>query len=240
MAERVRRFLDIRPGEGWSVAYTFLFIALAVASFTLAKPIRQGVFLKEFGAYKLAYAYVAVPLVLACFVPIYQFFSRRLGQRLVFTSTFLFFSSNVLLFWCGFHFHRVPRLAGLFFVWVNCYGRRAGAGVDLRQLGLRHAAGQAPVRARRRGRVLRRDHRRGAGAHAGGPAAAPSTCCWCWRRIVSAAASAGQPRVARAPDRTPRADGAPEHASRSRAPCGRSGARPTCGSSPRSCSWWPS
>ena len=122
MVQRVRRFLDIRPGEGRAVAFTFLFIAFAVASFTLAKPIRQGVFLKEFGAYKLAYAYVAVPLVLAGFVPIYQVTSRRLGQRLVYTSTFLFFAANVLLFWWGFHYHRAPWMAAAFFIWVNCYG----------------------------------------------------------------------------------------------------------------------
>jgi AAA family ATP:ADP antiporter len=122
MVQRVRRFLDVRPGEGWPVAYTFLFIALAVASFTLAKPIRNGLFLKEFGAYKLAYAYVAVPLVLAAFVPVYQGVARRVGQRLVYTASLLFFCSNVLLFWWGFRFHRAPWMAAGFYVWVNCYG----------------------------------------------------------------------------------------------------------------------
>jgi AAA family ATP:ADP antiporter len=122
MVQRVRRLLDIRPGEGWPVAYTFLFIALAVASFTLAKPIRNGLFLKEFGAYKLAYAYVAVPVVLAMFVPVYTSVARRIGQRMVFTGSLLFLCSNVLLFWWGFRFARAPWMAAGFYVWVNCYG----------------------------------------------------------------------------------------------------------------------
>ncbi len=56
--------LDVRPGEGRAVVLTFLYVALAVAGFLLAKPIRNGLFLGEFGAYSLVYAYVAVPLVL--------------------------------------------------------------------------------------------------------------------------------------------------------------------------------
>ena len=55
--------LDVRPGEGRAVVLTFLYVALAVAGFLLAKPIRNGLFLGEFGAYSLVYAYVAVPLV---------------------------------------------------------------------------------------------------------------------------------------------------------------------------------
>ena len=56
---------DVRPGEGRAVVLTFLYVALAVAGFLLAKPIRNGLFLGEFGAYSLVYAYIAVPLVLS-------------------------------------------------------------------------------------------------------------------------------------------------------------------------------
>jgi len=54
---------DVRPGEGRAVVLTFLYVALAVAGFLLAKPIRNGLFLGQYGAYSLVYAYVAVPLV---------------------------------------------------------------------------------------------------------------------------------------------------------------------------------
>ncbi len=57
----IRRWFDIRPGEGRAVTYSFLFVALAVASFLLAKPIRNGLFLANYGAHDLVYVYVGVP-----------------------------------------------------------------------------------------------------------------------------------------------------------------------------------
>jgi ATP:ADP antiporter, AAA family len=113
--------LDVRPGEGRAVVLTFLYVALAVAGFLLAKPIRNGLFLGEFGAYSLVYAYVAVPLVLTVGLPIYGLISERVGTRAVITGSLIFFGLNVLLFWWAFRF-RGSSLAGVFYVWVNCFG----------------------------------------------------------------------------------------------------------------------
>jgi AAA family ATP:ADP antiporter len=113
--------LDVRPGEGRAVVLTFLYVALAVAGFLLAKPIRNGLFLGEFGAYSLVYAYVAVPLVLSAALPVYGLISERLGSRVVITGSLIFFGLNVLLFWWAFRFHGTG-LAGVFYVWVNCFG----------------------------------------------------------------------------------------------------------------------
>ena len=122
MLQRVRRFLDVRPGEGLPVLLTFLYIAVVVASFLLAKPIRNGLFLRQYGPYALVYVYAAVPAVLSIFVPLYARVAARFGARVVTAGTLIFFSMNVLLFWYAFRFHRFPLLPGLFFVWVNCYG----------------------------------------------------------------------------------------------------------------------
>src|SRR6185312_1043520 len=51
MLLRLRRFLDVKPGEGLPVLLTFLYIAVVVASYLLAKPIRNGLFLKQYGPY---------------------------------------------------------------------------------------------------------------------------------------------------------------------------------------------
>ncbi len=116
------RLLGIRPGESLPVCLTFLHMATVVASFLLAKPIRNGLFLERFGAYNLAYVYAAVPVVLACFVPVYTRIAARFGQRRVIIATLLFSSSNVLAFWYAFRFHDLPLLPAVFYVWVNCYG----------------------------------------------------------------------------------------------------------------------
>jgi AAA family ATP:ADP antiporter len=118
----LRRFFDVRPGEGRAVVITFTYIALAVASFLLAKPIRNGLFLSQYGAYKLVYVYVAVPIALSLAMPIYARVGARLGARAVVTGSLVFFSLNVVAFWYFFRFRDVPGLPAIFYVWVNCYG----------------------------------------------------------------------------------------------------------------------
>src|SRR5262245_21458716 len=122
MLQRIRRFLDVRPGEGLPVLLTFLYIWAVVASFLLAKPIRTGLFLGEHDAYDLVYVYAAVPLVLSLFVPGYTRVAAQFGARTVTVATLLFFSLNVLVFWYLFRFQDIKRLPDIFFVWVSCYG----------------------------------------------------------------------------------------------------------------------
>jgi ATP:ADP antiporter, AAA family len=122
MLSRVRRFFDVRPGEGLPVLLTFLYIAVVVAAYLLAKPIRNGLFLQQYGPYSLVYVYAAVPIALSLFVPLYSRAVARIGSRLVTAATLLFFAVNVLLFWYAFRFHPFALLPGVFYVWVNCFG----------------------------------------------------------------------------------------------------------------------
>lgn len=122
MMPRLRRFFDVRSGEGLPVLLAFLYIAVVVASFLLAKPIRNGLFLGQFTAYSLVYVYAAVPLALTVFVPVHSRIAARFGQRTVTIWTLVFFSSNVVLFWIAFRFFRFAALPAIFYVWVNCYG----------------------------------------------------------------------------------------------------------------------
>src|SRR4029450_12875259 len=122
MLQRLRRFLDVRPGEGLPVLLTFLYIAVVVASFLLAKPIRNALFLKEYGPYSLVYAYAAVPIALSVFVPLYSRAASKIGSRVVTAVTLLFFAVNVLLFWYAFRFRPFDLLPAVFYVWVNCFG----------------------------------------------------------------------------------------------------------------------
>ena len=121
MIPRLRRFLDLRPGEGLPVLLTFLYLATVVAAFLLAKPIRNSLFLRQYGPYAVVYVYVAVPLVLSLFVPAYTRVAARFGSRTVAIGTLLFFSANVVLFWIAFKFAPFRLLPGIFYVWVNCF-----------------------------------------------------------------------------------------------------------------------
>src|SRR5512145_302441 len=122
MLPRVRRFFDIRSGEGLPVLFAFLYVACVVAAFLLAKPLRNSLFLKEYGPYALAYVYAAVPLVLWVFLTVYAQLAAKVGMRMVATGTLVFFSLNVLAFWYAFRFAPFDWLPAAFYVWVNCFG----------------------------------------------------------------------------------------------------------------------
>ncbi|HEY7055428.1 MAG TPA: Npt1/Npt2 family nucleotide transporter [Vicinamibacterales bacterium] len=122
MLARVRRFFDIRPGETLPVLATFLYIAVVISAYLLAKAIRSGLFLREYGAYALPYVYAAVPLAVSAFVPISTRLSARYGQRSVAVWTLLFFAGNVILFWYGFRTLPGRLLPAVLYVWVNCFG----------------------------------------------------------------------------------------------------------------------
>jgi ATP:ADP antiporter, AAA family len=131
MVPRLRRFFDVRSGEGLRVLLSFLYIAVVVAAFLLAKPIRNSLFLQQYGPYDLVYVYAAVPLALSLFVPVYARVAARFGSRAVTVATLVFFSTNVVLFWYAFRGYREPEsqvgtvawlLPGVFYVWVNCFG----------------------------------------------------------------------------------------------------------------------
>ena len=116
MGARLRGFFDVRSGEALPVSLTFLYIAVVVAAFLLAKPIRNALFLRQYGPYALVYVYAAVPLALSVFVPIYARVAARFGQRAVTVWSLVFFAANVLLFWWMFRRHPFPLLPGVFYV----------------------------------------------------------------------------------------------------------------------------
>ena len=131
MVAWLRRFFDVRPGEGLRVLLSFLYIAVVAAAFLLAKPVRNSLFLQHYGAYPLVYVYAAVPVVLSLFVPVYARMAAWVGSRVVTVVTLVFFSSHVVLFWYAFRFHADAianedsvawLLPAAFYVWVNCFG----------------------------------------------------------------------------------------------------------------------
>ena len=122
MVFRLRRFLDVRAGEGLPVLLSFLYVACVVAAFLLAKPIRNGLYLREYGPYALVYAYAVVPLALWAFVPAYTAVAARVGTRMATIGTLTFFSLNVVAFWAAFRWAPFDLLPAIFYVWVNCFG----------------------------------------------------------------------------------------------------------------------
>jgi ATP:ADP antiporter, AAA family len=122
MVFRLRRFLDVRAGEGLPVLLSFLHVACVVAAFLLAKPIRNALYLREYGPYPLVYAYAVVPMVLWAFVPAYNALVGRIGARRATIGSLTFFSLNAVAFWAAFHWWPFDLLPAILYVWVNAFG----------------------------------------------------------------------------------------------------------------------
>ncbi len=122
MGVRMVRWLDLRRGEAAPVAFSFAYVAVVVASFLLAKPIRNGLFLQHYGPYALVYVYAAVPIALSVFVPATGWLASRIGQRAMIVASLWFFCANVVIFWALFRFAQLWLLPAVLYVWVNCFG----------------------------------------------------------------------------------------------------------------------
>jgi AAA family ATP:ADP antiporter len=122
MHSRFSRWLDLRPGEAGPLAFSFVYVAMVVAAFLLAKPVRNGLFLQRYGPYALVYVYAAVPLALTLVVPLMTRLTARFGQRAVIIASLWFFCANVVLFWVLFRVANFWLLPAVLYVWVNCFG----------------------------------------------------------------------------------------------------------------------
>jgi len=118
----LRRIFDVRPGERAIVLLSVAYMAVVVASFLLAKPIRNALFLRQYGAYNLVYVYAGVPIVLSLLVPFYEWLASRIGHRRMISASLTFFALNALFFWYAFRALPFPGLSGVFYIWVNSYG----------------------------------------------------------------------------------------------------------------------
>ena len=119
---RLRRFFDIRPGEAAPALLVSFYLATIVAAFLLAKPIRNGLFLAEYGASRLVYVYASVPVAVTLLVPLHARLASGRGRSAVHIGTLVFFILTFIGFWYAFTFRRFTLLPALFYVWVNCYG----------------------------------------------------------------------------------------------------------------------
>ena len=125
MVARLRRFFDIRSGEGLPVLLSFLYIAVVVAAFLLARADPQRPVPRSRTARtRWSTSCRGRPLVLSLFVPVYTALAARIGPRAGDRpGTLIFFSLNVV----GCSGTRSasrpsPALPGIFYVWVNCFG----------------------------------------------------------------------------------------------------------------------
>ena len=113
--------MNIKPGEEATVFLLFAYLTLALTSFTIARAVRDSLFLDQYSALKLPYAYVSVAVIIGFLVSIYVKLSTRLNQAILISGTLLFFIGNVIVLWWLIHL-KWSGIAAVFFIWTSIFG----------------------------------------------------------------------------------------------------------------------
>lgn len=123
MKRVVRKLFDIREGEGVLVSLMFLFIFFLIASFLIVKPVRNSLFLINFGVEKLPYVFVLVALFSAVVASLYAKYSKKARLNSVIIITLLISIACLLVFWFLLHSgYQGPWFFYAFYIWVALFG----------------------------------------------------------------------------------------------------------------------
>jgi len=122
LAQRLRRAVDIRPGEARPAAAAFIYYFLLLAGYYLLRPVRDEMGIQG-GIEELPWMFTATFVTMLVAVPAYGALVSRVPRRTFLPVVYLFFAVNLLGFYAFFTTELLPRmwLARIFFVWVSVY-----------------------------------------------------------------------------------------------------------------------
>jgi AAA family ATP:ADP antiporter len=129
MTRFLERALNLRPGDLRRGSLLFLYLLLIISSYTGGKIARDALFLDRFEAVKLPYADIASAVLVGIVVAGYLLIARRVSLRDLLVGSLLFFAANCVVFWYLAHYHSLPWLFPVFYVWVGIFGVLAPAQV---------------------------------------------------------------------------------------------------------------
>ena len=116
------RFFDIREGEIQRSIWMFAYLLLFITALMIVKPVSNALFLNQFGARQLPFAYMLTAFFAATFSSIYSLLLKkisldRLMKLTLFSAIFL-----LIIFWVFIHFQWLKGFSlYLFFVWVGLF-----------------------------------------------------------------------------------------------------------------------
>lgn len=124
----MQRFLyglfGIQEGELRRTFFLFAYLFLLIASFIIAKSVRDSLFLSEYGVLKLPYVYMGVAILLAVIMTVYTRFTAVIPLPTLLLGSNLFWALGLFAFWWivkqGF-----PWAYPTFYIWVNLFGALA-------------------------------------------------------------------------------------------------------------------
>jgi AAA family ATP:ADP antiporter len=119
--DSLRSFLNLEHGEEVPVFLLFSYLALALASYTIIRAARDGIFLHKFSALELPYVYIGIGIVIGFIVAIYIRLAAKVSQVWLISGCLLFFLLNIIAFWGALRSGWAPA-PWIFYVWTSAFG----------------------------------------------------------------------------------------------------------------------
>jgi AAA family ATP:ADP antiporter len=118
-----RRLFDIREGEGYRTTLMFAYIFLIIASIMIIKPVRNALFLAEFGVERLPYVFILTAVFAAIIVWLFSGVTHRIRINILIAGTLVFSIASLFVFW---FFLRAGHEGGwilyTFYIWAAITG----------------------------------------------------------------------------------------------------------------------
>lgn len=120
LTDLLNRLFDIRRGEVRRVGSMFALLGLIITVSYILKPVRNSLFLSQYGASHLPYVYIVVAAVVGFVAAIFSKLVSRFYLRNIFIVAALFFAASLGVFWWAIEV-QAPFTGFVFYVWVSIY-----------------------------------------------------------------------------------------------------------------------
>lgn len=118
----ITRFFDIREGEIQRSVWMFVYLLLFITALMIVKPVSNALFLNQFGARQLPFAYILTAFFAATFSSLYSAFLKKNPLDKLMKATLFSAIALLILFWVFIHFQWLRGFfLYLFFVWVGLF-----------------------------------------------------------------------------------------------------------------------
>lgn len=121
MKRLISRIVDVKPGEGRAVLWSFLYFFMLLSAYYVLRPLRDNAGITG-GVGNLPWLFTATFVTMLVAVPIYGFVVARLPRRQFIPLVYVFFVANIALFWLLLTLQiDQPLVARVFFVWLSVF-----------------------------------------------------------------------------------------------------------------------
>src|SRR5205809_579165 len=121
LERRMGRLVNLRPGEGRALLWSFTYFFCLLASYYVLRPLRDEMGIAG-GVRALPWLFSVTFVVMLAAVPLFGAVVARLPRRLFIPLVYHFFVLNIVIFWLLLKFDiEKAYVARTFFVWISVF-----------------------------------------------------------------------------------------------------------------------